>query len=152
MIHIPPEIRIKSTIRSGSVYYFPEESFSSEEPHFFIVLNHSPVDDAVLLLVCSSSRTDAVKRRRRDLPPETLVELRKDEYTDFTEDSIVDCNNVIKRTMGYLVSKLNEGDFKIKPAMSTDLVERLRQAVLCSPMVSGEDKELLLVPSTPQRA
>ena len=143
MLSIPPEVQIKSTIRSGSVYYFSEDTFSSPEPHFFVVLNHSPADDSVLLLVCSSSRRDSVRRRNRSLPPETLVEFSRDEYAGFTTDSIVDCNNVFKRTVGFLASKLADGNFKIKPVMNETLVERLRQAVLCSPKVAEEDKEII---------
>ena len=88
---IPSEIQIASTIKPGSVYYFPEQALSSDEPHYFIVVNHNPLTDEILILVCSSSRIDKVKRRvwRRSFPETTVVEIRKDAYPDFTKDSII---------------------------------------------------------------
>ncbi len=58
MIDIPDEIRIKATIKTGTVYYFTEETFSSDEPHYFIVLNHNPAGANIITLVCSSSQID----------------------------------------------------------------------------------------------
>jgi hypothetical protein len=143
MIHIPPEVQIRASIQPGSVYYFKEESFSSTEPHFFIVLNHSPAVDSNLLLVCSSSQHEKVKRRRRYLPTETLVEIGKEKYAGFTTDSIVDCNTLIKMEIGDLISKLSRGVLKLKQEMNSAIINILREGVQASPMVAGEDKELL---------
>jgi hypothetical protein len=143
MVTIPPEVQVRATIRAGSVYYFPEESFSSEEPHYFIVLNHRPLADRVLLLACSSSRMDAVRRRRRGLPPETLVVIGTTDYPGFTMDSIVDCNSVIAKTIDELIAKLIRGQLKSKVGMDLEIVRRLRAGVLASPMVPEELKQVL---------
>ena len=88
MIDIPPEVQIKATIKPGSVYYFSEDTFFSDEPHYFIVINKNPQSDIVILLVCSSSQIRKTKFRRRGLPG-TLVEIRKEQYEEFTRDSII---------------------------------------------------------------
>jgi len=106
LISIPPEVQIRSTIKSGSVYYFEEASFASCEPHYFIVLNHFPHKDEIVLLVYSSSRIEKVKYRRRDLPPGTLVEIGPCDYPCFTMDSIVDCNVVMVKQIEQLTRRL----------------------------------------------
>lgn len=146
MILIPPEARLKSTIKSGSVYYFRDEALSSPYRHYFIVLNHSPHVDEVILLVCSSSQIEKVNRRRENLPG-TAIEIRKEEYPDFDVDSIVDCNTVFPRSIEVLIKKLETGELKIKADMDLGILKRLRAAVLASPLVSDEVKKLLSSPS-----
>lgn len=145
-MNIPPEIQIYATIRPGAVYYFIEETLYSREPHYFIVLNHHPAEDEVILLVCASSRIQETKKRaqRRSLPEATLVEIRKDEYPDFTTDSIVDCNYVLHRSIEHLVNKLKQGDLKLKTVMESSLVEKLRKAVLDSPVIKENIKKKYL--------
>jgi len=105
-VDIPPEIKIKSTIKIGSVYYFIEESLNSPQPHYFIVLNINPREDTVILLVCASSQIDKIIKRRRTCPNNTLIEISPDEYPDFKVTSIIDCNVVFERTIDQLVDKL----------------------------------------------
>jgi len=137
-------VQIRASIRSGSVYYFTEESFSSSEPHYFIVLNHTPATDEVLLLVCSSSRIESVRRRRRQVPKETLVEISHGEYPEFTVDSIIDCNSVITKNIEELVDKLKVRKLKFKTEIGIEIVRELRFGVLASPLVAEEIKDLLI--------
>lgn len=142
MIDISPEIQIKSTIRPGSVYYFPEETFTSDEPHYFIVINREPLADEIILLVCASSKIESVKRRRRDLPG-TVVVIKKDEYPELARDSIVDCNAVITKRIEYLVLKPRQGRLRLKMEIDMTVVDRLRKAVMRSPRVEGEKKRFV---------
>ncbi|MFA6977932.1 MAG: hypothetical protein WC209_01310 [Ignavibacteriaceae bacterium] len=142
-MEISPEIKIKASLKSGSVYYFEESSFTSREPHYFIVLNHNPSDDYLLLLVCSSSQISKVKIRNRNNPPSTLVELSPKDYADFTTDSIIDCNKVFPRSVNELVTKLVNGKLKIKSEMSASFVAKLRQGVLDSPLIAESLKRIL---------
>jgi hypothetical protein len=96
LVEIPPEVVIKSTIKAGSVYYFPDDSLHSPDPHYFIVVNINPLDDTVIILVCASSRIEKVKLRRNLCPPMTLVEVTPDEYNDFSVLSIIDCNYIFE--------------------------------------------------------
>lgn len=143
---IPPEVQLKATLRPGSVYYFVEETFASREPHYFIVLNCRPATDDMLILVCSSSQRVQVKQRirRRGLPDNTLVEIDSGDYPDFTTDSIVNCNYVLKKTMTQLIEKLEQGMLQFKSVMDGSIVEKLRNGVLASPVVSEDIKKQYL--------
>lgn len=143
MVVIPPAIQIKSTLKPGSVYYFPEISFSSPEPHYFIVLNHSPLSDSYLVLVCASSQIDKVKRRRQNCPASTLVEMTPADYACFTKPSIIDCNDVHEYTIDDLVNMRSKYDLKTKPEMDAGIVNLLRRAVCSSPLVAGKIKAML---------
>lgn len=147
MVVISPAIQIKSAIKPGSVYYFPEASFSSPESHFFVVLNHNPLTDSILVLVCASSQIEKVKRRRRHTcPANTLVELSPVEYATFTMPCIIDCNEVHEYTIDDLVDRRGKFDLKIKAEMTAELVTTLRRAVCNSPLVTGKIKAMLTGP------
>lgn len=140
---IPPEVAIKATIRLGSVYYFPEESFHSSESHYFIVINKKPYEDTVLFLVCSSSQIEKVRQRRKNCPTSTLVEITTDQYSDFSVNSIVDCNYVIEKSINQLIEKLSNGELKLKNEMDESIVKQLREGVLCSRLIENRIKALL---------
>ena len=142
MIQIPPEIQVKTTIRTGSVYYFVEETQASDEPHYFIVINDDPRNDNILLLVCSTSNTEGAKRRRKNVL-NTIVLIKKEEYTGFSTDSVIDCNNVYTKSIDNIICRLGNGNLKIKPEFPIHQVEKLREAVLNSPLVKKEIKNLL---------
>ncbi len=143
MVKIPPEVAIRGTIRPGSVYYFPHESFSSPEPHYFVVINIDPTIDEVILLICASSKIANVKSQWRNCPDETLVVISPHQYSGFKSLSILNCNHVIEQSIDQLVERLSNGQLKLKPEMSIELVEQLRQGVIISPTVSGRNKGLL---------
>jgi hypothetical protein len=142
LIDIPPEIQLKSTIKSGSVYYFPEKTFQSQEPHYFIVINYDPIKDNVVLLVSASSNIERVKRRWKNFP-DTVVEIKKGEYSDFTRDSIIDCNSVHEYSINQLIQKISGGKLKLKTEMHIAFVNKLRKAVMRSPTVVTRLKKLL---------
>ena len=137
---IPPEVAIKSSIKPGSVYYFPHEKLSSKEPHFFIVINIDPTEDKVIFLVCSSSKIDKVKQRNRCNPPQTLITISKEEYEDFTCDSIINCNNVYPESIEGLVDRLSKKTLKLKAEIDNKLVKKIREATWASPQVALDIK------------
>ncbi len=143
MVKIPPEVAIRGTIRPGSVYYFPHESFSSPEPHYFVVINIDPTIDEVILLICASSKIANVKSQWRNCPDETFVVISPHQYSGFKSISILNCNHVIEQPIDQLVERLSNERLKLKPEMSIELVEQLRQGVIFSPTVSGRIKGLL---------
>lgn len=142
MIKIPPEVQIRATIKSGSVYYFVEESFSSDEPHYFISLNNPQQTEDTVVLVCSSSQIAKVRRRRQNLP-NTTVEISVQDYSGFPQNSIVDCNTVLKKKVDTLIGKLERGELKLKKEMDGWIVEELKKAALQSTLVEYEVKKLL---------
>jgi len=136
-------VQIKSTVRVGSVYYFPEESFSSSEPHYFIVVNLNPIDDSVVILVWASSRISTIRQRRKNYPPTTLVEITPAQYPVFKCNSIIDCNKFMERTIDELVERLSSGKLDLKTEMPQSLTSQLRQGVLDSPRIPGRIKKML---------
>ncbi len=143
MPEIPPHVVIKSTIKPGSVYFFPEETFHVRYPHFFIVLNTNPLTDTAIILVCASSEIDKVKQRRRLCPVETLVELTPHQYPGFIFNSIIDCNFILEKTLDQLVEKLSSHQMQLKLEMDAGLVNRIREGVLKSNLVEQRIKALI---------
>jgi hypothetical protein len=143
LVKIPPEVAIRATIRPGSVYYFPHESFSTPEPHYFVVININPVIDEVILLICASSKLATVKSQWRNCPDEAFVIISPHQYSGFKLMSILNCNYVIEQTIDQLIKRLSNGRLKLKPEMSIELVEQLRQGVMVSPTITGRSKSLL---------
>lgn len=143
MVYVPPEVVIKATIRPGSVYYFPEDSFNTIEPHYFIVINREPLTDTLVILVCASSKIDKVKSRRATCPANTLIEITPAQYCGFTVDSIIDCNYVLEKSIDQLVDKLKSRKLMLKIEMDINIVNKLRDGVLSSPTVEKYIKDLL---------
>jgi hypothetical protein len=131
-LDIPPKVAIRASIRPGSVYYFPHESLSSPDSHFFIVINIDPIVEDVIILVCSSSKINKVKKRNRNNPPETIIEISKQQYADFTCDSVINCNNVFPERIDKLIERLSNKKLKLKAEMDISLVDKLRMGVLAS--------------------
>ena len=142
MTRIPPEI-IRASIKTGSVYYFTEDSFSTSDPHYFVVLNCNPLTDEVIILVCASSQIQKTLKRRSYCAPETFVIVTPEEYEDFSEITIFDCNRTINRTIDDIVKKYSDGALNIKTEMNETLVSKLKHAVLASRQIEPRIKAFL---------
>jgi len=140
MARVPAELRL--TLRSGSVYYFVDRGLTSREPHFFIVVNREPLRDELLLLTVVTSQVEKVKRVRRMLP-DTLVELSPILYDELTKDSMVDCNHVFSRTMKEFVELFEQREIRHHKDIPKELLEKIREAIRNSPLVSLASKSLL---------
>jgi hypothetical protein len=147
-LDISPEVKIRSTIKPGSVYYFREETLHSDQPHYFIVILVLDVTyadetaDKDVLLVCVSSKIANVKRLRSGLSKETLVEISPTGYPELSVDSIVDCNDVRQKSVSELVQKLSQGKLSIKKEMNAKLIRKIHKGVLASTMVERNVKSL----------
>jgi hypothetical protein len=86
------DLKLRLTLREGSVYYFAERHLTSPEPHYFVVVNSDPLAQQVLLLSIITSKVEDVKLRRKACP-ETLVEIAPDTFDVLKKPSIVDCND-----------------------------------------------------------
>jgi len=144
-MEIPPEVRIRVGIKTGTVYYFKEESHEENAPpHHFVVINSNPASDRILILVCASSQVDKIKKNRKNLPIETLVEVSHSEYADFVLPTIFDCNTVYEKTISEIIKKLQEGKLgAYNDDMDLEIVKKLKIGVLISPLVRRELKKVL---------
>ena len=143
MPKFPSEI-IRASIKAGSVYYFPEESFSPEHQyHYFVVLNRNPDTDEVIVLACGSSKILKTLSRRRYCARETFVIITPKEYSGFSEETIFDCNRTINPTLDDITAKYGDGSLKVKEEMGMSLVNKLRQGVIASREIELRIKALL---------
>jgi hypothetical protein len=134
---------MRLTLRGGSVYYLQHSSLSSPEPHYFIVLNINPHGDSFLVLAVASSGVEKVRRRNLHLPSETLVEILPGEHHGFPLHTIVDCNHWFRVTKEELLIKLKARVASEKDPLPPDILAKLRQGVLASPLIEAEIKDLL---------
>jgi hypothetical protein len=131
------------TLHGGSVYYLQDRHLSSAEPHYFVVLNMTPHEDSYLVFAITSSKVETVLRRRVGLPVESLIEISPSEYSEFTLQSIGDCNSHFRVTKQELLQKLQTGLAWEKKPLPVNLLNKLRQGMLASPLIEDEIKDLL---------
>ena len=140
---MPPErlpLELSHGLRAGSVFYFEARELSSKEPHFFAVLNRDPLGEELLLLTVFTSQIDKVKIRNRERP-DTVVEFGPSEYSPLTRQTAIDCNVVLRRSLGEMADLVRQKTAKYHPDLSPEMLNRIRAAVLCSPVIEDEDKE-----------
>ncbi len=137
------DLKLRLTLREGSIYYFTERTFTSPEPHYFIVVNSDPLAQKVLLLTVLTSQVDSVKFRRKDCL-ETLVELSPADCGVFKKPSIVDCNYLKEVTLAEFNSRFVRQEIRcFGQDLPAPLRRALRKAIHASAIVSGEAKALV---------
>jgi len=140
----PSDVAIRASLKRGAVYYFKEESISSEKPHYFVVLNDGSCNSQLIILACAQSQVEKRMRARRNLPQETLVVLPVGRYDYFTEETVFDCNSIFKKGITDLIDKHACGILGVcGNEMPSDIVDRLVAGALASPLVPEEIKEQL---------
>ena len=132
---------IKVSLRPGTVYYMRDNQLSSAEPHYFVVVNGNPIGDEILLLAVASSQIEKVKRRYKRESDSTLVEISPAEYTDFTKDTIIDCNHVFTKSLLDLCDQWQRKEITPKGDIPSEILKKLQQGVIESRLVSPADKD-----------
>jgi len=145
MIEANPETKIKSMIREGSVFYFSEETFTTDAPHYFVVLNKSPLTDPSIILVVAVTLDIKVVERieKTNLPRETYVDINPDDCSFLKSSTLFDCNNIFTKSIDELAEKLNQKKLKIINRIENPIIERIKKGVLVSPLVTREIKNLI---------
>ena len=134
---------LRLTLRPGNVFYFQDRNLTSRLAHYFIVINNNPYTDEFLILTVASSKINACKSRRKKFPKCTLVEVDPQEYQVFSKKSIIDCNNIFRRSLDELLEKLNTNQVKEQNDIPGFILERLQAGVRQSTLVEEEVKRLL---------
>jgi len=140
------DLKLRLSLREGTVYYFLHHSLTSPEPHYFIVVNSDPLAQKVLLLAVVTSKIDKVKLRRKACL-DTLVELTPEMFDVLTKPSIVDCNDLKEIPLAefnarFVANRIQYFD-KDLPA---PLRRALRKAIHASTILSDEQKTLVAKP------
>jgi hypothetical protein len=145
MIYIPPLTRISATLKSGSVYYFFGDGFKSDEPHYYVVLNKTPFESITLVVVNATSKVSRWESyaKRRNLPPETIVKVTTQQCPFLHKESVFNCNLAESYTPQRLLELCDSGTFKHKGEVTIDVLNKLIEGVLASPLVKKELKKLI---------
>ena len=132
------EMYIRGTLRQGTVYYIYLAEFG--DWHYFVVLNRLPLDHNEIYLVYSSSKVEKVKRRikLRKQPLGTCVEVKKEDYEPFTEDSAFDCNTIITFTRTGLEERRANGSLQICDDFPSIHLNSLCDATRLSPKATTQ--------------
>jgi len=140
------DLKLRLTLREGSVYYFEERHLTSREPHYFIVVNSDPLARQVLLLSVVTSQVEAVKLRRKNCL-ETLVELTPDNFGVLKEPSIVDCNDLKQVPLAEFNMRFVRKEIKcFDRDLPVPLRKALRKAIHASTILAAEMKALVARP------
>ena len=144
----PPDVdlKLRLTLREGSVYYFPDRSLTSPEPHYFIVVNSDPLTQQFLLLAVTTTKVGEVKHRRTSCP-ETLVEFAPASSNVFTKHCIADCNDLKQIALGDFNERFVRKAIKyFDKDLPIALRRALRRAIHASKILSDELKALVAQP------
>jgi hypothetical protein len=137
---LPLELRLG--LRAGSVYYFQTRELTSGQPHFFIVVNRAPIGTKRVLLTIVTSKVEAVRQRNRERP-ETFVEISPSDYDELKVDSAIDCNVVIEKPLSELTGIVQRNEVRYHRDLPADIFASLKAAILASPVVPDELKQML---------
>ena len=140
------DLKLRLTLREGSVYYFAERHLTSPEPHYFIVVNSDPLAQQVLLLSVVTSRMEYVKLRRKACP-ETLVEIAPDVFDVLKKPSIVDCNDLKAIPLAEFNARFVRREIRcFDKDLPVALRKALRKAIHASTILAAEMKALVARP------
>lgn len=137
---LPAELRLG--LRAGSVFYFRSRELTSEKPHFFVVVNREPVRSQLLLLTIVTSNIADVRTRNRSRV-ETFVEISPRGYPEFTRHSAIDCNVVLEKPLADLAGMVRRNEVRYHRDLPVEIFAKIRSAILASPLVPDELKEML---------
>ena len=134
------DLKLRLSLREGTVYYFAHHTLSSPEPHYFIVVNSDPLTQKVLLLAVVTSQIDKVKLRHRACP-ETLVEMGPQDFSVLTKPSIVNCNDLKEIPLAdfyarFVATKIRYFDKDLPAALK----KALSKAIHASAVLTAEQK------------
>jgi hypothetical protein len=136
---------VASTIESGSVYVFVDNKFVNPTPHYFVVLNPNPLDSIVIVFVYATSKVEKRKNRAKRLsfPVDTIVEVTPKECSFLDHISVFDCNDPRIQSSEALFEKIQNGFFHHIGRVTNEVLEKLRNGVEKSTVVSAEIKKLI---------
>lgn len=140
------DLKLRLSLREGTVYYFTHHSLTSPEPHYFIVVNSDPLTQKVLLLAVVTSQIKTVKLRRKACL-DTLVEITPEVFDVLTKPSIVDCNDLKEVPLAdfnarFVANRIRYFDKDLPAALR----KALRKAIHASIVLSDEQKAQVAKP------
>lgn len=135
-------LELRTGLRAGSVFYFRSRQLTSAEPHFFVVVNREPLGSELLLLTIVTSNISGVRVRNRTRL-HTVVEITPTEYKEFSVPSAIDCNTIFEKPLSELADMVRRKEVRYYDDLPDAIFVKVRTAILASPVVSDELKEML---------
>ena len=135
-------LELKLGLRAGSVFYFEARELHSAEPHYFVVANRDPLGDQLVLLTVFSSQLEKIHLRNR-ARSETVVEISPAEYAAVKVVTAVDCNVIFRRSLDELAALVRQRRVRYHRDLPAAVLEKIRAAIIASPVVDPEDKILV---------
>ena len=110
-----------------------------------MVVNASPVTDECIVFLCCSSQVENTKNILDRKPGSTYLLVKAGEYSEFTKDTIIDCNQYFKMTSNELLEQVNSGfERKVfRNDFSRSLIDALVEKVKKSDRIPEMIKRLL---------
>lgn len=136
-------LKLRLSLRQGTVYYFQHREMTSALPHFFIVINPNPCASKTIILNVISSQIDKVKLRRSTFPSNTLIEIFPNEYGELSKHSIIDCNTYKEISLNELINKLDTNQIQYRKDLPKNIIDNIIVGMLASPLIEQEIKDLL---------
>jgi hypothetical protein len=135
-------LELRTGLRAGSVFYFQSRELTSAQPHFFVVVNAEPLRTELLVLTIVTSNLNDVRTRNRTRM-QTVVEITPVDYAEFTLPSAIDCNAVLEKPLSDLAGMVRRKEVRFHRDLPPIIFAKVRAAVLASPVVADELKEML---------
>ena len=99
-----------------------------------------PLELKLLLLTAFTSQIDEVRLHNRE-QPHTVVEFGPEDYAPLDRPTAVDGNVILRRSLSEMVDLVRRKEMVYHLGLPASLLERLREAVLGSPVIDDEDKD-----------
>lgn len=136
------ERKIRDLIKKGSVFYFPEDTFSRKYSHYFVVLNNDPnVGDIFMVSAKSFNTKDVCRFENGNFPRETFVDVAEGESSILNKLTLFDCNSVISKSIVVLAGKMKEGALQDKGYIEEEILKKICIGVSCSPVIENDIKD-----------
>ncbi len=129
-------------LKKGNVLSFVNEKFEGrgrDISHIYVLLNTPVGGSLILVMVHASSKIDRIKTE----PPETLIYVGPNEYSELTKSTVFNCNVITSMTKEEFVKKYNEDRISIKNDIDLSIVSNFQKGVLKSRKVESRFKKII---------
>lgn len=144
MVHVRPEIFLK-TIERGKIYYFKNYHLTkTDEPHYHIVVSTND-DKIVIFAVFTSQLNKQIEyNETMGLPGETLVFIKNDEQNGLKKESCINCNNYFILSRFELSGMYDRDEIEIKGYCKDSDLEQIITGIKRSPRIEEDIKKKII--------
>lgn len=136
---------IEKTLKQGAIYKFSDNQLKgSSLPHYFIVLNNDPSADELIGMVVTASYSERKHNwLTSKFEEETIFVFGPEQYKELRHKSYIDCNRLFLKTREELIKKRSKGELNIKPEISDEVLQQIKEAALKSEHIPPAQKRII---------